>query len=69
MWHNKKSCGGYAATAMAGGTYRDALLIRSLENEAGTALDISNICGQVGLSVGVAASQAVAAAGVKVCCK
>jgi len=67
MWYPiKASCGGYAATAMAGGTFRDALLIRSLSNEAGAALGISNICGQVGLSNTVATGN-VAAAGVKVC--
>ena len=68
MWYNKKSCGGYAATAMAGGTYRDALLIRSLAKEAGTALGISNLCGQYGLDSAVA-SGTVATAGNKICCK
>jgi len=66
MWYNKKSCGGYAATAMAGGTYRDALLIRSLAKEAGTALGISNLCGQYGLDSAVA-SGTVATAGNKIC--
>ena len=69
MWYPiKASCGGYAATAMAGGTYRDALLIRSLAKEAGTALGISNICGQVGLFNAVPTGN-VATACVKVCCK
>ena len=69
MWYPiKASCGGYRATAMAGGTFRDALLIRSLSKETGAALGISNICGQVGLST-AAATMTVAAAGVKVCCK
>ena len=69
MWFpSKASCGGYAATAMAGGTYRDALLIRSLEKETGAALGISNICGQSGLSTAVATGT-VATAGKKVCCK
>jgi len=66
MWYNKKSCGGYAATAMAGGTYRDALLIRSLEKTTGAALGISNICGQSGLTTAVATG-AVATVGKKVC--
>jgi len=67
MWFpSKKSCGGYAATAMAGGTYRDALLIRSLSNEDGTALAISNICGQLGLDSAISMG-AVATAGNKIC--
>ena len=69
MWFpSKASCGGYAATAMAGGTYRDALLIRSLAKEAGTALAISNLCGQLGLDTATAMG-AVATAGNKICCK
>ena len=69
MWYPiKASCGGYVATAMAGGTYRDALLIRSLSNEDGTPLAISNICGQLGLDSAISMG-AVATAGNKICCK
>ena len=53
---------------MAGGTYRDALLIPSLAKEAGTALAISNICGQLGLDSTIATG-AVATPGKKICCK
>jgi len=68
-WHTKASCGGYAGTAMAGGTYRDALIIRSLEKEDGGLLTmpVSNICGQSGLSINLADNMDVPAAGVKVC--
>ena len=67
MWHPAKpSCGGYANTGK--GTFRDALIIRSLEKSTGKALAISNICGQVGLSTAVATG-VVAAPGKKVCCK
>jgi len=64
MWQPKVSCGGYSAAG--GGSFRDALIIRSLEKEAGTALALSNLCGQSGLST-MGAVMSVAATGTKVC--
>jgi len=66
-WHVKSSCGGYAATG--GGTYRDALIIRSLEKEDGDPLSmpVSNLCGQSGLTTNVADNNAVVTAGAKIC--
>jgi len=64
MWSPAKAtCGGYAK--QGSGTFRDALIIRSLEKSTGAALAISNICGQQGLSTAVAT--VAATAGKKVC--
>jgi len=64
MWSPAKAtCGGYAKAGS--GTFRDALIIRSLEKSTGAALAISNICGQQGLSTAVATMAATA--GKKVC--
>ena len=66
MWSPAKAtCGGYAKTG--GGTFRDALIIRSLEKTTGATLLVSNLCGQQGLSTAVATMAATA--GKKVCCK
>jgi len=64
MWQPAKpTCGGYSKAG--GGTFRDALIIRSLEKSTGATLLVSNLCGQQGLSSAVASMAATA--GKKVC--
>jgi len=63
-------CGGYQATAMYGGLYRDAIIIQSLVKVTSAALPYSNVCGQSGFGT-AAASAAVTAddVGLTVCSK
>ena len=70
MYAVQAGCGGYAATAMYGGTYRDAIIIQSLvkNTAASGALPYSNVCGQSGFDT-AAASAAVTTVGQTVCCK